>query len=95
MNMAERVFEEVRALPEFELREVLDFVGYLKSRHDLAAVAASNDVAVDWDGLQVHARSLITEPVKSPDVALMDEVSRKVCQGATWSRDELYDRGLR
>lgn len=95
MNMAERVFDEVRALPEFELREVLDFVGYLKSRHSLAAVAASNDAAVDWDGLQVHARGLITEPVKSPDVALMEEVSRKVCQGATWSRDELYDRGLR
>jgi hypothetical protein len=95
MNMAERVFDEVRALPEFELREVLDFVGYLKSRHVPAAVAASNDAAVDWDGLQVHARSLITEPVKSPDVALMDEVGRKVCQGATWSRDELYDRGLR
>lgn len=96
MNMAERVFEEVRALPEFEVREVLDFVGYLKSRHGLAAVAVSNDAsAVDWDGLQVHARGLITEPVKSPDVALMEEVGRKVCQGATWSRDELYDRGLR
>ncbi len=55
MNLAERVFEEVRALPEFELREVLDFVGYLKSRHGLPAVAASNDAVVDWDGLQVHA----------------------------------------
>ncbi|MDP1527675.1 MAG: hypothetical protein Q8M20_17875 [Rhodocyclaceae bacterium] len=95
MNMAERVFEEVRALPEFELREVLDFVGYLKSRHGLPTVAASNDAVVDWDGLQVHARGLITEPVKSPDLALMDEVGRKVCQGVTWSRDELYDRGLR
>lgn len=40
MNMAERVFEEVRTLPEFELREVLDFVGYLKSRHGLSAVTA-------------------------------------------------------
>jgi hypothetical protein len=95
MNMAERVFEEVRALPEFELREVLDFVGYLKSRHGLPAIAASNDAVVDWDGLQVHARGLITEPVKSPDLALMDEVGRKVCLGVTWSRDELYDRGLR
>jgi hypothetical protein len=95
MNMAERVFEEVRALPEFELREVLDFVGYLKSRHGLTTAAASNDAAVNWDGLQVHARNLISEPVKTPDVTLMDEVGRKVCQGVTWSRDELYDRGLR
>lgn len=95
MNMAERVFEEVRALPEFELREVLDFVGYLKSRHGLSAVTASNDTVVNWDDLAVHVRALITEPVKSPDLALMDEVGRKVCQGATWSRDELYDRGLR
>lgn len=95
MNTAERIIEEVRALPEFELREVLDFVGYLKSRHGLVSVPAANDLAVDWDGLQAHARSLITEPVKAPDLRLMDEVSRKVCRGATWSRDELYDRGLR
>jgi hypothetical protein len=95
MNMAERVFEEVRALPEFELREVLDFVGYLKSRHGLPAITASNNALVDWDDLQVHVRALITEPIQSPDLALMDEVGRKVCQGATWSRDELYDRGLR
>ena len=95
MNMVERLFEEVRTLPEFEQREVLDFVGYLKSRHGLPAVAASNDAAVDWVGLQAHARSLMTEPVKAPDLALMDEVSGKVCQDVTWSRDELYDRGLR
>ncbi len=95
MNVVERLFEEVRTLPEFELREVLDFVGYLKSRHGLPAVAASNDAAVDWAGLQAHARGLMTEPVKSPDLVLMDEVSRKVCQGVSWTRDELYDRGLR
>lgn len=34
MNIAERVVAEVRTLPEFELREVLDFVGYLKTRRD-------------------------------------------------------------
>lgn len=32
MNTAEKVFEEVRALPEVQAREVLDFVGYLKSK---------------------------------------------------------------
>lgn len=32
MSTAERIFEEVRTLPEVQAREVLDFVGYLKSR---------------------------------------------------------------
>ena len=95
MNMAEKVFEEVRCLPEFEIREVLDFVGYLKTRHGSPALAAANDTAVNWAGLQHHARDLMTDPVKTPDLALMDEVRGKVCTGATWTRDELYDRGLR
>jgi hypothetical protein len=32
MTTAERIFEEVRALPETQAREVLDFVSFLKSR---------------------------------------------------------------
>lgn len=32
MNTAEKIFEEVRALPEVQAREVLDFVGYLKAK---------------------------------------------------------------
>ena len=32
MNTAEKIFEEVRVLPEVQAREVLDFVGYLKTR---------------------------------------------------------------
>ncbi len=54
MNMAEKVFEEVRSLPEFELREVLDFVGFLKTRHGISAAQAINDAAgvdaeeADW-----------------------------------------------
>ncbi len=32
MNTAERIFDEVRILPESQAREVLDFVGYLKSK---------------------------------------------------------------
>jgi hypothetical protein len=32
MTTAERIFEEVRALPETQAREVLDFVSSLKSR---------------------------------------------------------------
>jgi hypothetical protein len=32
MTIAERIFEEVRALPETQAREVLDFVSFLKYR---------------------------------------------------------------
>jgi hypothetical protein len=32
MNTMEKIVEEVRTLPETDAREVLDFVGYLKSR---------------------------------------------------------------
>ena len=32
MNTAKKIFDEVRGMPESEAREVLDFVGYLKSR---------------------------------------------------------------
>lgn len=32
MGTAERIFEEVRGLPESAAQEVLDFVGFLKSR---------------------------------------------------------------
>ena len=95
MNMAEKVFEEVRTLPEFELREVLDFVGFLKTRQGTPVLAASNDAAADWVSLQRHARDLMTDPIKAPDLALMDEVGGKVRTGVTWTRDELYDRGLR
>ena len=45
MNMAEKVFEEVRTLPEFELREVLDFVGYLKTKQRGVAAMPENDPA--------------------------------------------------
>ncbi|MDP2793855.1 MAG: hypothetical protein Q8O25_07230 [Sulfurisoma sp.] len=95
MNMAGKLFEEVRTLPEFEMREVLDFVGFLKTRHGIPVLAASNDAAADWDKLQCHAHDLMTDPVKAPDLALMDEVRGNICAGVTWTRDELYDRGLR
>ena len=45
MNMVDKVFEEVRSLPEFELRQVLDFVGFLKSRHGLYIPQPANDAA--------------------------------------------------
>jgi hypothetical protein len=52
MNTVERIVEEVKALPEFQAREVLDFVGYLKTKRAYAdqAVSAtqSEDVESDW-----------------------------------------------
>ena len=49
MTMAERIFEEVRTLPEFELREVLDFVGYLKSRGSRSAANETDvEAEADW-----------------------------------------------
>ncbi len=49
MTTAEKLLEEARALPEFELREVLDFVGYLKSRmNQPAANTGDGEAEADW-----------------------------------------------
>ncbi len=32
MNTAEKIYQEVRTLPDFQAQEVLDFVGYLKTK---------------------------------------------------------------
>ncbi len=32
MNTAEKIYQEVSRLPDFQAQEVLDFVGYLKSK---------------------------------------------------------------
>lgn len=51
MTTAEKLMEEARTLPEFELREVLDFVGYLKSRMNQPAAnadAADDNAEADW-----------------------------------------------
>lgn len=52
MNTVERIFEEVKALPEFQAREVLDFVGYLKTRRAAADNADSapqtGNADADW-----------------------------------------------
>lgn len=49
MTTAEKILEEVRSLPEFQLREVLDFVGYLKSRlPQSAADKTETSAEADW-----------------------------------------------
>ena len=101
MNMVEKVFAEVRSLPEFELREVLDFVGFLKTKHGIPADQPANEASgigdeeEDWVGFEKIARGLIAEPTKAPDLVLMNEVRGKIRTSVTWTRDELYDRGIR
>lgn len=52
MNIAERIFEEVTALPELQAREVLDFVGYLKAKYVFTDNTVNNpptdDADTDW-----------------------------------------------
>ncbi|MBK7954695.1 MAG: hypothetical protein IPK02_12485 [Candidatus Accumulibacter sp.] len=44
MNTMEKIVAEVQTLPETDAREVLDFVGYLKSRR-AQAMAATADMS--------------------------------------------------
>jgi hypothetical protein len=53
-NLAEQVFEQVRSLAGSEMREVLDFVAYLKSKHH-ASVTDEVDEAADWAEFEKHA----------------------------------------
>lgn len=53
MTIAEKILEEARTLPEFQLREVLDFVGYLKARMNQPAANAGEaetdaEAVADW-----------------------------------------------
>lgn len=48
MNTLERIVDEVKALPEFQAREVLDFVGYLKSRRAAPDVLQIGNDDADW-----------------------------------------------
>ncbi|MBK1621878.1 hypothetical protein CKO42_26615 [Lamprobacter modestohalophilus] len=49
MTTAEKIFEEAQTLPEFELREVLDFVCYLKSRpRQPPACETDTEAEADW-----------------------------------------------
>jgi len=43
MNTAEKIFQEVILLPDFQALEVLDFVGYLKSKQSVKTTLLSQD----------------------------------------------------
>lgn len=47
MNTVKKIVDEVRLLPEMQAREVLDFVGYLKSK--LNQAEKTKQSVVDFD----------------------------------------------
>lgn len=54
MGLAEIVQEQIKALPEGQVKEVLDFIGYLKSRQEQAQwndlmLAQEKSLANVWD----------------------------------------------
>lgn len=57
MGLAEIVQEQIKALPEVQVREVLDFIGYLKSRQEQTQwndlmQAQEKSLARVWDNLE-------------------------------------------
>ena len=56
MTIAERIFEEVRALPETQAREGLDFVSFLKSRRITGKAAPRDMSAFDRFGAVYDGR---------------------------------------
>ena len=54
MGLAEIVQEQIRALPEGQVKEVLDFIGYLRSRQEQTQwndlmQAQEKSLATIWD----------------------------------------------
>jgi hypothetical protein len=43
MNTAELIYQESKELPEFEAREVLDFVNFLKAKRQRLKIALQNN----------------------------------------------------
>lgn len=69
MNTAEKIFDEVQTLPEFEAREVLDFVEFLKGRRDRGrevrrdeAMARLDKFAGRYDGTKFNRDELYDRP---------------------------------
>ncbi|PPD28528.1 MAG: hypothetical protein CTY19_18530 [Methylomonas sp.] len=45
MNTAEKIYQEVRTLPDFQAQEVLDFVGYLKTKNNAQPMPKGQDMS--------------------------------------------------
>ena len=44
MNTAELIYQESKELPEFDAREVLDFVNFLKAKRQRLKIALQNNI---------------------------------------------------
>ena len=56
MNTMEKIVAEVQTLPETDAREVLDFVGYLKSRRAQAMAATADMSEFDQFGAMFEGK---------------------------------------
>lgn len=87
MNTMEKVVEEMHALPENDVREVLDFVGFLKAKRAKAAMADMNEL--DQLGA-IYERGEASEPEHEINLALFRQY-RGLYDGK-FNREECYDR---
>lgn len=60
MGLAEIVQEQIKALPEGQVKEVLDFIGYLKTRQEQnkwndLMLAQESSLAAVWDNEEDEA----------------------------------------
>ena len=52
MSAAEKIYQEVRRLPEALAREVLDFIGYLEIKHGLRDIHAEDLKAAQYPAMR-------------------------------------------
>lgn len=64
MGLNEIVQEQLKALPEMQVREVLDFIGYLKSRQE----------KVQWNDLAQAQEKSLTNVWDNPDDEVWNHV---------------------
>lgn len=64
MGLTEIVQEQLKALPEMQVKEVLDFIGYLKSRQE----------KVQWSDLMQAQEKSLTNVWDNPDDEVWNHV---------------------
>lgn len=87
MNTMEKLVEEMHTLPENDVREVLDFVGFLKAKR---AKGATPDISTFDQFGAVYERGETSEPEHEINLTLFRQY-RGLYDGK-FNRDELYDR---
>ncbi|MFI3219634.1 MAG: DUF2281 domain-containing protein [Methylococcales bacterium] len=81
MNTAELIYQESKELPEFEAREVLDFVAFLKAKRqrklttdtqtDWAKLARRDDNEIDYSDAPTVPLESQTLRIRQPDGRIM------------------------